>query len=171
MGRIFLTILLTGITGIISAQKAAPDFLVDGEWFNSNPITIDDLKGQVVLVEMWTFACYNCYRSKPTLIEFYEQYQSKGLEIIGVHTPEFNYEKVAENVRRAIAEHNVTWPVFQDNEFRTWRAFGNRAWPTFYLIDRQGNIRYSHRGELSDKFPRGIQPLKEAIEELLNEAP
>jgi len=152
-----------------SAQNAAPDFLVDGEWFNTEALSIEDLRGQVVLVEMWTFSCYNCYRSKPALIDFYESYKDQGFEIVGVHTPEFDHEKVAENVRRSLEQHNVTWPVFQDNKFRTWRAYGNRAWPTFYLIDRDGNIRYSHRGEISDVFPNGIEPLENAIKELLNE--
>lgn len=169
MKKLFLALLLCFSASQILAQQAAPDFLVDGEWFNSEALSIEDLRGQVVLVEMWTFSCYNCYRSKPTLIDFYDRFKEQGFEIVGVHTPEFDHEKVAENVRRSIEQHNVTWPVFQDNKFRTWRAYNNRAWPAFYLIDREGNVRYSHRGELSDKFPRGIAPLEEAIQELLSE--
>lgn len=152
------------------AQTPAPEFQSSGEWFNSEPLSVTDLRGQVVLVEMWTFSCYNCYRSKPTLRAFYEQFKEDGFEIVGVHTPEFDHEKVAENVAKALIEHDVSWPVFQDNDFKTWRAYNNRAWPTFYLLDREGNIRYTHRGEISEKFPRGIEPLRDAIEELLNES-
>ena len=163
---LFLASLLASIG---FAQKVAPEFQASGEWFNSEPLSISDLRGEVVLVEMWTFSCYNCYRSIPTLRGFYERYKDEGLEIIGVHTPEFEREKVAENVAAALEEHSVTWPVFQDNDFKTWRAYNNRAWPTFYLVDKAGVIRYAHRGELSDKFPAGIAPLEEAIQKLLAE--
>ena len=168
MKKIFSLIVIILATMAV-AQTPAPDFQPSGEWFNSEPLSVTDLRGKVVLVEMWTFSCYNCYRSKPTLRAFYEEFKEDGFEIVGVHTPEFEHEKVAQNVADALIEHEVSWPVFQDNDFKTWRAYDNRAWPTFYLIDRDGNIRYTHRGELSEKFPRGIAPLREAIAELLDE--
>lgn len=152
------------------AQAPAPEFQPSGEWFNSEPLSVTDLRGKVVLVEMRTYTCYNCYRSKPTLRSFYKQFKDADFEIIGVHTPELEHEKFAENVAAALVEYDVTWPVFQDNDLKTWRAYNNRAWPTFYLLDRDGNIRFTHRGEISEKFPRGIEPLREAIEELLNES-
>ena len=147
----------------------APDFIPSGAWFNSEPLTIEDLRGEVVLVELWTFDCYNCYRSIPTLRTFYERYRDEGFEIVGVHTPEFDHEKVADNVAAAIEERGVTWPVFQDNDFKTWRAYNNNVWPKFYLVDQTGTVRYVHRGELSEKFPKGIEPLAGMIEKLLAE--
>ena len=152
-----------------SVDTPAPDFIPSSEWFNSEPLSIEDLRGEVVLVEMWTFDCYNCYRSIPTLRTFYERYEDQGFEIVGVHTPEFDHEKVAENVAASLEERGVTWPVFQDNEFKTWRAYDNNVWPMFFLVDQTGTVRYTHRGELSDKFPKGIAPLEEKIKELLAE--
>jgi thiol-disulfide isomerase/thioredoxin len=153
----------------IQAQSLAPEFIPSGQWFNSNDITLSDLKGQVVLVEMWTFGCYNCYRSIPTLSNFYTTYKDQGFEIIGVHRPEFDYEKDVTHVQEALEKYQVTWPVFQDNESLTWNAYRTRAWPTFYLVDKNGMIRYTHRGEISEKFPAGIAPLEEAIQALLSE--
>ena len=169
MKKILLLFLLSGLTAGFAQQKA-PDFQPTGQWFNSEPLSLTDLRGKVVLVQMWTFTCYNCYRSLPTLREFYADFQDQGFEIVGVHTPEFEREKVADNVAEALEEHSVTWPVFQDNDFKTWRAYDNNAWPTFYLVDQEGTIRYRHRGEISEKFPRGIEPLRNAIQELLAEA-
>lgn len=165
-----VTVLFIAVLSTIGfSQTPAPAFQPSGEWFNSEPLELTDLRGKVVLVEMWTFSCYNCYRSIPTLRDFYAGFGTEGFEIIGVHTPEFEHEKVPENVAAALLKHDVSWPVFQDNDFKTWRAYNNRAWPTFYLLDREGNIRYTHRGEISENFPRGIGPLRNAILELLAE--
>jgi thiol-disulfide isomerase/thioredoxin len=159
--------LLMGPT--ILAQTAAPEFIPSGQWFNSEELSLADLKGQVVLVEMWTFGCYNCYRSIPTLRTFYDTYRNEGFEIIGVHRPEFEYEHDAANVQESLLKYQVTWPVFQDNEAKTWNAYGTRAWPTFFLVDKNGVIRYTHRGEISEKYPNGIAPLEDAIKALLAE--
>jgi thiol-disulfide isomerase/thioredoxin len=167
--RILLTMLSMWL-GTQTLAQGAPDFIPSGDWFNSEALTLTDLKGQVVLIEMWTFGCYNCYRSIPTLRTFYDTYQKQGFEIIGVHRPEFDYEKDAANVQEALDKYQVTWPVFQDNEAKTWNAYDTRAWPTFYLLDKKGVIRYTHRGEISEKFPAGIAPLEEAIKTLLAEA-
>jgi thiol-disulfide isomerase/thioredoxin len=153
------------------AQTVAPEFTPSGQWFNSEGTSIADLKGQVVLVEMWTFGCYNCYRSIPTLRTFYETYHDQGFEIIGVHRPEFEYEYDAANVQASLFKYQVTWPVFQDNESKTWNAYGTSAWPTFFLVDKTGNIRYTHRGEISETYPTGIAPLEDAIQALLVETP
>ena len=169
---IFLLLTLALASSLAFAQDVdtpAPDFIPSGEWFNSEPLSIQDLRGKVVLVEMWTFDCYNCYRSIPTLQTFYERYQDEGFEIVGVHTPEFDFEKVADNVAAALEERGVTWPVFQDNNFKTWRAYDNNVWPMFYLVDQEGTVRYLHRGEISDKFPKGIAPLEKMIQKLLAE--
>ena len=172
----FLTVALA--TSVLAssalAQRVgtpAPDFIPGGEWFNSEPLSTQDLRGEVVLVEIWTFECYNCYRSIPTLRTFYDRYRDQGFEIVGVHTPEFAREKVAANVARALEQHGVTWPVFQDNDFATWRAYDNRVWPAFYLVDRAGIIRYVHRGEISETFPQGVAPLEAMVETLLAEQP
>ena len=156
--------------GLSFAQTPAPDFQASGEWFNSDPLSISDLSGKVVLVEMWTFGCYNCYRSIPALKEIYDTYKDQGFEIVGVHRPEFAYEEDADNVAEAIQKHAVTWPVFQDNEAKTWRAYRTRAWPSFYLVDGNGTIRHTQVGEISEKYPYGLEPLKAAIEDLLAEA-
>lgn len=147
--------------------KAAPAFQVDGEWFNSEAFDIDDLKGKVTMVNFWVFSCYNCYRSIDRMSELYETYKDYGFEIVGVHTPEFESDKPAENVAENIVKRGVTWPVFQDNEFRTWRAYGNRFWPAFYLVDKEGVVQYQHFGEISDVYPQGYIPLKNKLEEML----
>ena len=167
MKQLVLTFLL--LSGFGLAQTPAPEFQVSGEWFNSEPLSIQDLRGQVVLVEMWTFGCYNCYRSIPELKTIYDTYKEQGFEIVGVHRPEFAYEKDAENVAAALSEHDVDWPVFQDNDSETWRSYKTRAWPSFYLIDAEGIIRYTHVGEISEKFPAGLEPSTQAIEGLLAE--
>jgi thiol-disulfide isomerase/thioredoxin len=172
MKKFFWTLLLTILILFTSQSlaQAAPEFIPSGQWFNSEALKLSDLKGKVVLVEMWTFGCYNCYRSIPTLRAFYDSYREQGFEIIGVHRPEFDYEEDATNVQEALVKYQVTWPVFQDNEAKTWNAYATKAWPTFYLVDKQGMIRYTHRGEISEKFPSGIAPLEEAIQELLAES-
>lgn len=169
MKRLLMVFLSLLSFGVAQTAQPAPEFQPSGEWFNSPPLSIEDLRGKVVLVEMWTFECYNCYRSIPTLQNFYSAYKDEGFEIVGVHAPEFDREKVAANVAASIKERGVTWPVFQDNDFATWRAYGTRVWPTFFLVDKDGLIRYGHRGELSDAYPAGIAPLAAQIEQLLGE--
>lgn len=112
------------------------------------PITIGQFKGKkVVLVDIWTYSCINCQRTLPYLKDWYEKYSDEGLEIIGVHTPEFAFEKVFDNVQRAVTEEGIRYPVILDNEYRTWNAFGNQYWPRKYLIDIDGYIIYDHIGE------------------------
>ena len=116
-------------------------------WINSQPLMIADLKGKVVLVDFWTYTCVNCIRTFPYLKVWHAKYADDGLVILGVHTPEFNFEKNLENVREAVEMHSIGWPVALDNEYATWNAYRNRYWPAKYLIDKDGVIRYTHFGE------------------------
>lgn len=126
----------------------APELTGTGEWFNSDPVTLAELKGKVVLLDFWTYSCINCIRTLPYIQGYWERYKDTGkFVVLGVHTPEFAFEKLPENVRDAINRHGLTYPVVQDNDFGTWRAFANRYWPAKYLIDADGYIRYTHFGE------------------------
>lgn len=118
------------------------------QWLNTDkPLTPQDLKGKVVLVDFWTYSCINCIRTFPHLVSWHEKYADQGLVIIGVHTPEFDFEKDPRNVKAAIAKHGIPYPVAMDNDYATWRAYSNRYWPAHYLADRQGIVRYTHFGE------------------------
>jgi len=130
-----------------SGGKTLPEFQGISEWFNSSPLTIADLKGNVVLVQFWTFACINCQRTLPYDVQWHQRYAAQGLKVIGVHTPEFAYEREANNIRQALQQHNITYPVPVDNDYRTWNAYDNNYWPHLYLADRQGILRYDHIGE------------------------
>ena len=132
-----------------NAADLAPDLTDTGEWINSEPLTLDGLRseGKIVLIDFWTYTCINCIRTMPYLKEWHEKYADHGLVILGVHTPEFEFEKVYENVVEAVAGFDLEYPIVQDNDFGTWRAFNNRFWPAKYLIDVNGFIRYSHFGE------------------------
>jgi thiol-disulfide isomerase/thioredoxin len=125
----------------------APE-LTNKTWLNvDSPLRLADLRGKVVIVEMWTFGCINCQHVMPSLKEWHSKYKEQGLIIIGNHFPEFSYEKDLENLKTAIAEHGIEYAVVQDNDGDTWRAYKNNYWPTLYLIDKQGRIRYVHIGE------------------------
>jgi cytochrome c biogenesis protein CcdA/thiol-disulfide isomerase/thioredoxin len=125
----------------------APALHADGAWINSPPRTLQQLRGKVVLVDFWTYSCINCLRTLPHLKAWYAAYHAKGLEIIGVHTPEFAFEHVTSNVRAAVKRLGVTWPVVQDNRYHTWDNYRNQYWPAEYLIDRSGHVRHTHFGE------------------------
>ena len=125
----------------------APEFMGTQEWINSDPLTMESLRGKVVLIDFWTYTCVNCIRTLPFLQEWYERYTDEGLVIVGVHTPEFEFEKLYDNVVEATKDEGVVWPVVQDNEFSVWRSYSNRYWPAKYLIDQTGEIRYTHFGE------------------------
>lgn len=116
-------------------------------WINSDPLTLQQLRGQVVLIDFWTYTCINCIRTFPYLKLWHSRYADDGLVILGVHTPEFEFEKDYDNVRQATVANGILWPVAQDNDFATWNAYNNRYWPAKYLIDRDGIVRYTHFGE------------------------
>jgi thiol-disulfide isomerase/thioredoxin len=116
-------------------------------WINTEPFTLESLRGKVVLIDFWTYTCVNCIRTFPYLREWHEKYGDEGLVVVGVHSPEFEFEHVRENVEAAVEKFGITWPVLQDNNFETWRAFANHFWPAKYLIDKNGVIQYRHFGE------------------------
>jgi cytochrome c biogenesis protein CcdA/thiol-disulfide isomerase/thioredoxin len=129
-------------------------------WLNSAPLTPEALKGKVVLIDFWTYSCINCLRSIPYVRAWAEKYKDKGLVVIGVHAPEFAFEKQIDNVKKAVADLKITYPVAIDNDYAIWRAFDNHYWPAHYFIDAQGRIRYHHFGEGSyDESERVIRAL------------
>jgi cytochrome c biogenesis protein CcdA/thiol-disulfide isomerase/thioredoxin len=125
----------------------APDFARVTTWINSRPLTLGKLRGKVVLVDFWTYSCVNCIRTLPYLKAWYARYHRDGLVIVGVHTPEFAFEHVVSNVRRAVREHGIHYPVAVDDRYGTWDAWANQYWPADYLIDRNGDVRDAHFGE------------------------
>jgi len=147
----------------------APEIIPGGQWFNSSPLTLAQLKGKVVLIDFWTYSCINCIRTLPYLRSWWDKYKDEGLVIIGVHSPEFEFEKDPDNLAKAISDFNLTYPIVQDNNFATWRAYNNRYWPAKYLIDKSGTIRYSHFGEGAyDETEKNIQELLQVSLELQN---
>lgn len=125
----------------------APELQDIQDWINSEPLTLAKLKGRVVLIDFWTYSCINCQRTQPYLNKWYDKYKDNGLVIIGAHAPEFAFEKVPENVRKAVKEANIKYPVALDNNFTTWNSYKNEFWPAKYLIDKDGQVRYTHFGE------------------------
>jgi cytochrome c biogenesis protein CcdA/thiol-disulfide isomerase/thioredoxin len=145
----------------------APEFTGTQQWFNTpgeRPLSLRELRGQVVLIDFWTYTCINCIRTFPYLRAWDERYRDRGLTIVGVHTPEFPFEREAGNVAEAIEQSELRYPVVQDNEYATWNAYANQYWPAKYLIDAQGRVRYVHFGEGE------YEETETAIRELLAEA-
>lgn len=130
-----------------AAHQAAPDFSGISNWFNSRPLSIADLRGKVVLVNFWTYGCVNCVNTLPHVTGLYAKYRDRGLVVVGVHTPEFPFERSAANVQAALKRHGITYPVAQDNDSRTWDAYRNQYWPAQYIVDQSGKIVYQHAGE------------------------
>jgi thiol-disulfide isomerase/thioredoxin len=125
----------------------APEFKGIEAWLNSEPLTLEKLKGKVVLVDFWTYSCINCVRTLPYITKWYDKYKDQGLVVVGVHTPEFEFEKNKNNVAEAIKRFNIHYPVPLDNNYGTWLAYHNMYWPAHYLIDQKGIIRSIHYGE------------------------
>ncbi len=131
-----------------SSFQKAPELSGIAGYINTDPsISIEKLKGKVILIDFWTYTCINCIRTFPHLKELHEKYAGKGLVIIGVHTPEFDFEKDYKNVKAAVEKYGIKYPVVQDNDYATWNAYSNRYWPHEFLIDSEGYIRYDHIGE------------------------
>ncbi|TXG77924.1 cytochrome c biogenesis protein DipZ [Candidatus Dojkabacteria bacterium] len=149
---------------LLNENYPAPEIEGISNWINSDPQRIQDLKGKVVLVDFWTYTCINCIRTLPHIVEWNDKYKDKGLVIIGVHTPEFEFEKNTSNVEKAVKQFGITYPVAQDNDYKTWNNFNNLYWPAKYLIDAKGNVRYTHFGE------GDYDKTEEAIQTLLKEA-
>ena len=132
---------------VAAVQGAAPDFTGLGNWFNSAPLNIAGLRGKVVLVNFWTYGCVNCVNTLPHVVDLYAKYKDRGLVVVGIHTPEFPFERSASNVQAALKRHGIIYPVAQDNDSKTWNAYRNRYWPSQYIIDQTGKIVFQHDGE------------------------
>lgn len=153
----FVLVLATVITSIAYLQSlpGAPSLNVNpnyefsgiDSWINSKPLTMQELRGKVVLIDFWTYSCINCIRTLPYINAWNEKYSEHGLVIVGVHSPEFSFEKDLNNVKEAVKRFGIRFPVAIDNDHRTFSAFGNRYWPHKYLFDAKGNLRYDHIGE------------------------
>lgn len=165
--------------GELGDYGAAPPFAVGGLWYNtsasapgspsaqaspSEPLSLAELRGKVVMVDFWTYSCVNCIRTLPWLKAWYQAYKDKGFVIIGVHSPEFEFEKAPSNLSRAIRDLGVSWPVVQDNDYVQWNAYSNQYWPAHYFIDAKGRVRYFHFGEGGYDVSEGV------IRTLLKEA-
>jgi thiol-disulfide isomerase/thioredoxin len=159
-GRGPLAVVSSGITRLTSGGQmipsrslteetkapAAPE-ISNGVWINSEPLTLRSLQGRVVLIEFWTFACYNCRNVLPALKKWDTQYRDKGLTIIGVHTPELDFERDIDQLRREVGELGIKYSVVTDQDYTTWKAYKVEAWPTLFLLDKQGRVRWTHVGE------------------------
>ncbi len=156
----------------VAAQgEPAPEFTHQGEqdWINSPPLQLSELRGKVVLLDVWTFECWNCYRSFPWLTDLEARLEPQGLQVIGVHSPEFEHERERAAVERKAEEFGLHHPIMLDNDFSYWRALRNRYWPAFYVIDKKGVLRGAFFGEThpGDRRARAIDAL---LQELLAES-
>jgi cytochrome c biogenesis protein CcdA/thiol-disulfide isomerase/thioredoxin len=160
----YATAAAAGHRAALEDYGPAPELTGNDRWFNGPPLTLASLRGRVVLIDFWTYTCINCIRTLPHLVAWDRAYRAAGLTIVGVHSPEFAFERDAGNVQRAIAQNGILYPVAQDNELATWNAWSNRYWPAEYLIDAQGHVRRAHFGE------GGYEESEAAIRALLREA-
>ena len=147
----------------------APDLTEDTDWINSPPLTSSHLRGKVVALHFYAFGCINCKRNFPWYKDWHQAFRDRGLVVLGIQTPETERERVVENVRNAARENGLEYPIVCDNEKRNWNAWGNSMWPSTYLIDKQGRVRYWWYGELDWQNARGQDLLRTRIEELLAE--
>lgn len=155
----------TSRDGVLNVEPyKAPEITGISQWINGGPQTIEGLKGKVVLVDFWTYSCINCIRTQPYLKDWHSTYKDSGFEIIGVHAPEFSFEKNITNVKKAVKDAGLDYPVGLDNDFSTWAAYKNQYWPASYLIDAEGNVRRVHYGE------GGYKETEQAIRDLLSSA-
>ncbi|MFQ5935605.1 MAG: redoxin family protein [Acidiferrobacterales bacterium] len=154
----------------VKRTAQAPEFTHSDPqaWINSSPLTLAGLRGRVVMLDFWTFDCWNCYRSFPWLKALEAKFADRELTVVGVHTPEFKHERVRVNVVRKVEEFALEHPVMMDNDYSYWRAMGNRYWPAFYLIDKQGHVRAVYVGE-THAGDRQAESIEHHIAELLSE--
>jgi len=155
-------------TSNISAPDTMPEFTHQqaSEWINSSPIRTNELIGKIVLIDMWTFDCWNCYRSFPWLNELEAKYKAKGLQVIGIHTPEFEHEKIRSNIEAKVKKFKLHHPIMIDNDFSYWKRLNNRYWPSYYLFDQTGQLVYSHIGETHKGDDKAIA-LENIIKQLI----
>lgn len=155
---------------VAASADTAPAFThtAAADWINSAPLQWNDLRGKVVLIDVWTFECWNCYRSFPWLHGVEARYAADGLQVVGVHSPEFDAEKIRGSIEAATRKYDVKFPVMIDNDHSYWNALGNSYWPAFYLVDKQGRIRASFVGETHDG-DANAQRIEAAVKALLAE--
>lgn len=147
----------------LPVEGNVPPFTGAVEWLNSPPLTVEQLRGKVVLVDFWTFGCINCRNALPYVREWERKYRDQGLVVIGVHSPEFAYEKNIRNVKKALVDLGISFPVAVDNNFAIWRAFGNNYWPAHYFVDAKGRIRFHHFGE--GEYEKSEQVIQQLLQE------
>jgi thiol-disulfide isomerase/thioredoxin len=147
---------LAADTLIAGAKAAAAPEFAKGNWINSDALTLDKLRGRVVVVEFWTFGCYNCRNTLPSVKDWDRRYRDRGLTIVGVHTPETDSEYSLDNVRKQVPALGIKYPVVTDNDYETWKAYGVEAWPTIVVLDKQGHIRWKHVGEGQYEETEGV---------------
>ena len=168
-GVVFLAIIFIGLDESVSiiqdsGIKKAPNLVGISDYLNTTPEKLSkDMENKVILYDIWTYSCVNCIRTLPYITAWDEKYTDQGLLIIGIHSPEFEFEKNAENVQVAIEKYGIDYPVVLDNDMKTWKAFENNYWPRKYIADHQGNLRYDHIGE------GGYQETEKIIQQLLEE--
>jgi thiol-disulfide isomerase/thioredoxin len=146
IGVVLISLFITWVVANAGVGMKAPE-ISNETWLNSAPLHFSDLKGNVVMVEFWTFGCHNCRNVEPYVKQWHQKYAGQGFVVIGVHSPEFSHEREIERVRSYIKEHDIRFAVPIDNDFSTWNKYGNRYWPAMYLIDKQGVIRLVRIGE------------------------
>ncbi len=169
-----LALLLT-IAHTVGAQQPAamkipaPEFQGIDEWINSKPLSLKDLKGKVVVVHFWTFGCINCIHNYPHYAGWHKDFSEKGVVVIGIHTPETLVEKKIESVRKKVKYNRMKYPIAVDGSAKTWQTWGNRLWPSVYLLDKKGNARYRWDSELNFRGIKGEKIMRKKIEELVAE--
>lgn len=141
-----ISILFYFVSISFATNVSAPG-IISPTWINSEPLKMEDLRGKVVMVEFWTFGCWNCRNIEPYVKEWHKKYAKDGLVVIAVHSPEFSHEKEVDKVEAYVKESNISYAVPIDNDFRNWRQYRNRYWPTLYVIDKKGTIQYTRIGE------------------------
>lgn len=146
LGALLAIVVALGAAPFAHARKA-PEFAGITHWINSPPLTMKALRGKVVLIDFWTYSCINCLRALPHVTHWYDTYKDKGLVVVGVSTPEFDFEKKTANVKKAVKQFGIHYPVAQDNNMATWNAWRNRFWPAEYLVDQHGDVVKHHYGE------------------------
>jgi peroxiredoxin len=149
----------------------APEFRGVTQWVNSEPLTMAKLRGKVVLVHFWTNGCYNCVNNYPHYRAWQERYADKDVVIIGIHSPETPGERDVERIKAQASKHGLKFPIAVDNDTSNWRAWNNRYWPTVYVVDRRGRVRYGWEGELNYKGAKGEERVRKLVDELLLERP
>jgi thiol-disulfide isomerase/thioredoxin len=137
----------SSVASPITSRASAPELTGIDHWINSGPLTMQQLRGKVVLVDFWAYSCVNCIDVLPHVKDWNQKYKDQGLVVVGVHTPEYPFERQTDNVTAAVKRLGITYPVAQDNRYATWNAYDNQYWPAFYLVDKKGRVVYTHFGE------------------------